>query len=61
LKSFLKAASGFGDLPIHYPRTADQTSGGGEHYKWFEANERGQKLALPDLSSDDVSLPLDPQ
>ena len=59
LAAFLKAAKGFGGLPIHYPRLHNQQGDGSEHYEWFVANEGGRKLSLPDLNAD-PSLPGDP-
>jgi hypothetical protein len=56
LGSYLRAAGGFGDLPIHYPRLLDQAASSGEHFRWFVQNEREAKRSLPDLSSPDVSL-----
>ena len=50
LGAFKQAAKGFGDTPIHYPRLPEQKAGGGENFKWFEANERGGKYSLPDLA-----------
>lgn len=62
ITAFLTACRGFSDrLPVHYPRaTADGQSGPpapeGESFKWFVANERGDKLALPNLA-DGKGLP----
>ncbi len=61
LSSFRSAAHGFGELPIHYPRLPEQGASGGEHFKWFVENEKGQlHYSLPDLSANDVSLPRNP-
>jgi CRISPR-associated protein (TIGR03986 family) len=59
LDSFQKAAAGFDELPIHYPRLAGQGPLQGDHFRWFVENERGnQHRVLPDLFEEDVSLPL---
>ena len=58
IAAFLTACGGFNDgLPIHYPRATEDSQPGppspeGESFKWFIANERGLKLALPDLAKD---------
>jgi len=70
IAAFLIAARGFSDgLPIHYPRARDAGQQGsvppnptGESFKWFVENERagkegGQRLSLPDLTTD-TGLPI---
>lgn len=58
IAAFLAACRGFNDsLPIHYPRATEDGRPGppspeGESFKWFVANERGPKVALPDLAKD---------
>jgi CRISPR-associated protein (TIGR03986 family) len=58
IAAFLAACRGFDDgLPIHYPRAPEDGEPGppspdGESFKWFVANERDRKLALPDLAKD---------
>lgn len=68
LKQFLRAASGFGELPIHYPQVPGALSPS-QHFEWFVRNEkdgskpgeRGQRFPLPDLlSQPDCSLPTNP-
>lgn len=57
LPSFKRAASGFGELSIHYPRCQNQNAGSGEHFQWFVANEKNDSpQSLPDLDADHVSL-----
>jgi CRISPR-associated protein (TIGR03986 family) len=51
LTAFKVAASGFGNAPIHYPLTTDQSPGSGEAYRWFVANEQeSRRDVLPDLT-----------
>ncbi|MBL8149239.1 MAG: TIGR03986 family CRISPR-associated RAMP protein [Blastocatellia bacterium] len=59
IKSFLRSAKGFEDLPIHYPRTTKAPNPDGESFKWFVENERnnGSKLSLPNLH-EDKGLPI---
>ena len=58
IAAFLAACRGFDDgLPIHYPRAPEDGEPGppspdSESFKWFVANERDRKLALPDLAKD---------
>jgi hypothetical protein len=62
IKAFLQYAKGFDDgLPIHYPRNQPQPNPAGEAFKWFVDNEsnNGNKVSLPDLSSD-RGLPWNP-
>ena len=47
------------DLPIHYPREARNPTPEGENFRWFTANERGWKDALPDVT-DTEGLPYKP-
>jgi CRISPR-associated protein (TIGR03986 family) len=61
IAAFAKAAEGYSG-PVHYPRITPQPHPDGESFKWFvenEAQSRGKKLALPELTSD-RRLPLDP-
>ena len=58
--AFLRSATGFGDLPIHYPRLPTQSPADGKHFEWFVKNEKGQKHSLPELCDADVSLPQSP-
>ena len=58
--AFLRSATGFGDLPIHYPRLPTQGPADGKHFEWFVKNEKGQKHSLPELCDADVSLPQSP-
>ena len=48
IKAFEEAALGY-EKPVHYPREAKQLSADEENFKWFVANEKKRKLALPDL------------
>lgn len=58
LNAFLRAASGFGNAPIHYPITANQKPGDGATFKWFVENEKqGKQMSLPDLNSPNPYLP----
>jgi CRISPR-associated protein (TIGR03986 family) len=62
IKAFLQYAKGFDDgLPTHYPRSQPQPNPAGEAFKWFVDNEsnNGNKVSLPDLSSD-RGLPWNP-
>ena len=47
------------DLPIHYPREDRNPTPEGENFRWFTANERGWKDALPDVI-DAEGLPYEP-
>ena len=47
------------DLPIHYPREDRNPTPEGENFRWFTANERGWKDALPDVT-DAEGLPYKP-
>ena len=47
------------DLPIHYPREGHNPTPEGENFRWFTANERGWKDALPDVT-DAEGLPYKP-
>ena len=58
LKTYLRAAKGFEDRPIHYPRLQGQPAH--EHYHWFVSNDNNRALALPDLSTNDPGLPYQP-
>jgi len=61
IAAFEKSALGY-DNPVHYPRTTLQPRPEGESFKWFVENEaqpRGQRLALPGLTSD-RPLPINP-
>ena len=60
IAAFLKAAKGIENMPVHYPRTAQQPDPKGENFRWFGDNEakNGLHLALPDLvGSASVGLP----
>jgi hypothetical protein len=65
IAAFEKSLSGFTDgLPTHYPRAQQGDHAGplpphleGLAYEWFVANDRGPKLALPDLATDE-GLPI---
>lgn len=58
IAAFLTACRGCNDsLPVHYPRATKNGQPGppspdGESFKWFVANEKGRKFALPDLAKD---------
>lgn len=58
IQAFHRACCGFNDgLPLHYPRGTQDGQPGppsptGEAFKWFVANERGDKYALRDLATD---------
>jgi CRISPR-associated protein (TIGR03986 family) len=55
IAAFLVAARGFDDaLPLHYPRCGEHPDPDGNNYEWFVANQRqhGQKLSLPDITTD---------
>lgn len=55
IKAFCQAAQGFGDdKPIHYPRRRRLRDPENKIFEWFVENEstRGQKLSLPDLTSE---------
>jgi len=62
IAAFGKASTGFGDLPVHYPRKSNAPRPEGESFKWFVANNSkdGFKLTLPNLC-DDKGLPLKPE
>ncbi|MBY0523613.1 MAG: TIGR03986 family CRISPR-associated RAMP protein [Gemmataceae bacterium] len=57
IAAFLKMATGFEELPIHYPRISVPPDPAGENFRWFTANESGPRLSLPDLA-DDTGLPI---
>ena len=56
IEAFLVAAKGFDSLPVCYPRMSADDAGG-EHFKWFVANEKGPRLALQALWQPDPGLP----
>jgi hypothetical protein len=39
-------------LPTHYPRVTVHPGPVGDNFRWFTANERGQRVSLPDLATD---------
>ena len=47
------------DVPIHYPRLECKPNPDGENFKWFGDNEKGKKLALPEVT-DERGLPYQP-
>jgi hypothetical protein len=56
LTSFLRAASGVEDVPVHYPLL----SGNKEHFEWFVENDKAKhQHPLPDLSAPDITLSRD--
>ncbi|ADB15824.1 protein of unknown function DUF324 [Pirellula staleyi DSM 6068] len=59
MQSFLQIAKGFGCVETGYPPSPDSRTLGGEHFKWFAANERNRAGArsLPDPSDNDPLLP----
>ena len=61
IKAFLNATKG-GALPVHYPRTDQQSRPSGESYKWFVQNEksdskRHERFSLPALQDTNRGLP----
>ncbi len=44
-------------LPTQYPRVSGQPDPAGENFRWFTANESGQRVSLSDLAAD-TGLPL---
>jgi CRISPR-associated protein (TIGR03986 family) len=61
IAAFEKSTLGYGK-PVHYPRTTLEPKPDGESFKWFvdnEATPHGEKLSLPDLTSD-RTLPINP-
>ena len=60
ITDFLQILEGpLADLPIHYPREDRNPTPEGENFRWFTANERGWKDALPDVT-DAKGLPYEP-
>ena len=60
IKGLLQVLSGPGeDAPIHYPRQEQEPKPEGENFKWFVANERDEKVALPAVT-DAAGLPYQP-
>ena len=60
ITDFLQILEGpLADLPIHYPREDRNPTPEGENFRWFTANERGWKDALPDVT-DAEGLPYKP-
>ncbi|AGF53617.1 unknown protein (plasmid) [Synechocystis sp. PCC 6803] len=62
--TFIKASGqslqGFHDnASIHYPRSTPEPKPDGEAFKWFVANEKGRRLALPALEKSQ-SFPIKP-
>ncbi|MGH8587918.1 MAG: TIGR03986 family type III CRISPR-associated RAMP protein [Gammaproteobacteria bacterium] len=58
IRAFLNACRG-GNLPVHYPRTSQETSSS-KIYQWFVDNEKGSKNALPSLEEEHRGLPYRP-
>lgn len=59
IAAFSRATQGH-NQPVHYPRTTKAPQPEGESFKWFVDNERGKRLALPDLVKDQ-GLPYSPR
>ena len=62
ISGFLQVLSGpKKDVPIHYPRLERKPNPGGENFKWFVDNEKGQgkKVTLPAVT-DEKGLPYQP-
>lgn len=57
IKAFLNSARGFGNLPMHYPRTTQNPNPDGGGYEWFGENDRHSRRPLPMLADDNPNLP----
>ncbi len=52
ISGFLKVLKGpKKDAPIHYPRLEYKPNPKGENFRWFVANEKGKRLALPAVTA----------
>ncbi len=60
IKAFLNSARGFGNLPMHYPRTTQKPNPDGKGYEWFVENDRHSRRPLPALADNNPSLPYSP-
>ena len=61
LESFVSACRGFDDkLPVHYPRIQEEPKDEGKSFEWFVDNNKGRRLALPNLAKE-IGLPINPK